>query len=155
MRIFYFQTTQIINIFINNTKKLKNKYYIIKNINNQLTNLPNEIGQLINLQDFNCSYNQLTNLPNEIGQLINLKTILCFNNQLTDLPNEIGQLINLQKLDCSNNQLTNLPDEIKYLNKLIIFKTDNNNFKNLNFSDELKEYLKNKKFTSKNVNFNY
>ena len=132
MRIFYFQTTQIINIFINNTKKLKNKYYIIKNINNQLTNL-----------------------PNEIGQLINLKTILCFNNQLTDLPNEIGQLINLQKLDCSNNQLTNLPDEIKYLNKLIIFKTDNNNFKNLNFSDELKEYLKNKKFTSKNVNFNY
>jgi Leucine-rich repeat (LRR) protein len=93
---------------------------------NQLTSLPNEIGQLINLQLFYCLFNQLTYLPNEIGQLINLKYFYCSSNQLTYLPNEIGQLINLQVFYCLNNQLTYLPNEIGQLINLLEFKYSNN-----------------------------
>ncbi len=62
-----------------------------------------------------CYYNQLTELPNTIDQLINLQTLVCSSNQLTELPNTIGQLTNLQKLHCLSNQLTELPNTIGYL----------------------------------------
>ena len=38
--------------------------------------LPNEIGNLINLQELDCSYNNLKTLPNEIGLLINLTKLV-------------------------------------------------------------------------------
>ena len=41
----------------------------------------------------------LTELPPEIGQLINLQELDLRSNRLTELPPEIGQLINLQELD--------------------------------------------------------
>ncbi len=40
--------------------------------NNHLQTLPAEIGQLVNLTEFNLSRNQLTAVPPEIGQLVNL-----------------------------------------------------------------------------------
>ena len=46
---------------------------IVLNIsNNNIKVLPLKIFKLTNLQKFSCSDNKLTNLPNEIGQLINL-----------------------------------------------------------------------------------
>ena len=49
---------------------INNRYY--------LSTLPKEIGNLINLQKFNCSHNKLTTLPKEIGNLINLQKFICF-----------------------------------------------------------------------------
>ena len=40
---------------------------------NKLTTLPKEIGNLINLQHFDCHLNNLTTLPQEIGKLNNLQ----------------------------------------------------------------------------------
>jgi Leucine-rich repeat (LRR) protein len=68
--------------------------------NNKLTELPKELGNLINLKIFNCSYNNLTELPKELGNLINLKIFNCSYNNLTELPKELGNLINLQEFDC-------------------------------------------------------
>ena len=82
---------------------------------NQLTFLPVEIGQLVNLKALDLSYNQLAFLPAEIVKLVNLQTLYLSNNQLTFLPVEIGQLVNLQTLVLYNNQLTFLPVEIRQL----------------------------------------
>jgi len=78
----------------------------------ELTELPAEIGQLVNLQRLNLSGNQLTTLPPEIGQLVNLQYLNLSSNKLTTLPAEIAQLVNLQDLDLSSNKLTTLPAEI-------------------------------------------
>ena len=77
--------------------------------NNQLTNLPVEIGKLTNLTELDLSRNQLTNLPSEIGKLTNLTELNLSRNQLTNLPVEIGKLTNLTELNLSNNEITNLP----------------------------------------------
>ncbi len=81
----------------------------------QLTTLPPEIGQLLKLQSLTLYGNQLTTLPPEIGQLLNLQSLTLSDNQLTTLPPEIGQLLNLQSLILSDNQLTTLPPEIGQL----------------------------------------
>jgi Leucine-rich repeat (LRR) protein len=57
-----------------------------------LTYLPQEIGQLSQLQWLYLNQNQLTALPAEIGQLSQLQYLYLNQNQLTALPAEIGQL---------------------------------------------------------------
>jgi small GTP-binding protein len=84
----------------------------------QLTTLPPEIGQLVNLTVLKLGANQLTTLPPEIGQLVNLTVLELNGNQLTILPPEIGQLSNLTKLNLAGNQLTTLPPEIGQLSNL-------------------------------------
>ncbi|MBS4171081.1 leucine-rich repeat domain-containing protein [Neochlamydia sp. AcF95] len=88
----------------------KRRGFITKKIN--LTFLPAEIGQLVNLKTLDLQQNSLTSLPPEIGQLSNLQNLYLSSNQLTALPVEIGQLSQLQDLSLSNNQLTVLPVKI-------------------------------------------
>ncbi|WP_082209748.1 COR domain-containing protein [Fischerella sp. PCC 9605] len=78
---------------------------------NELTALPPEIGQLVNLRSLHLSYNQLSTLPTEIGQLVNLQTLHLRDNQLSTLPSEIRQLPNLKKLDLRSNPVP-IPPEI-------------------------------------------
>src|SRR5690606_27169663 len=81
--------------------------------------LPQEIGQLINLEVLNLYENQFTSIPSEIGQLTNLISLRADENQLTSIPSEIGQLNSLAYLDLEDNQITSLPPEIGQLANLI------------------------------------
>ena len=107
---------------------------------NQLTDLPKEIGNLSNLTVLQLSYNQLTELPKEIVNLSNLTELELSNNQLTELPKEIGNLSNLTDLRLSYNQLTELPKEIRNLSNLRRLNLENN--PNLILSIEQKEWIK-------------
>ena len=89
-------------------------------VQNQLTELPREIGQLVNLRGLYVSWNQLTEIPREIGQLVNLRYLSVAHNQLTELPREIGQLVNLEMLFIDGNNLTEIPEEIRLLPNLEI-----------------------------------
>ncbi len=71
------------------------------------------LWQLTSLQELNLSQNQLSQLPAEIGQLTSLQELNLNQNQLSQLPTELGQLINLQTLNISNNpNLLTPPPEI-------------------------------------------
>jgi internalin A len=88
---------------------------------NQLTQVPEAIGQLSNLTELNLFSNQLTQVPEAIGQLSNLTTLHLSNNRLTQVPEAIGQLSNLTELNLWRNQLTEIPsclEELPNLNKL-------------------------------------
>ncbi len=97
----------------------------------QLTALPPEIGQLVNLQSLNLDGNKLSSLPSEIIQLVNLRSLELWNNQLSSLPSEIGQLVNLQMLYLSSNQLSSLPSEIVQLVNLQTLDLSSNQLSNL------------------------
>jgi internalin A len=85
---------------------------------NQLSTLPEVIGQLSQLQELDLSYNQLSTLPEAIGRLSKLQELDLSGNQLSTLPEAIGQLSKLQVLNLSDNQLSTLPEAIQNLERL-------------------------------------
>ena len=98
---------------------------------NKLIQLPVEIGQLTQLTTLNLHCNKLTHLPVEIGQLTQLTTLYLHNNNLTQLPVEIGQLTQLTTLYLSYNKITHLPVEIGQLTQLTVLTLYNNNLTHL------------------------
>jgi Leucine-rich repeat (LRR) protein len=83
-----------------------------------LTELPESIGQLTQLEKLNIKNNQLIKLPESLGQLTLLQSLNCSKNQLTKLPESICQLTQLQELDLSYNRLTTLPESLGKLTLL-------------------------------------
>jgi hypothetical protein len=99
--------------------------------NNELTQLPKCMSRLVNLTRFKCYNNKITHLPNDMGNLINLTSIWCYSNKITHLPNNIGNLVNLDYFDCRNNNLVVIPKEIENLINLEIFDCSKNKLKYL------------------------
>ncbi|MBO1349858.1 MAG: leucine-rich repeat domain-containing protein [Hormoscilla sp. GUM202] len=91
-----------------------------------LTEVPEAIGQLANLQKLELKENQITNLPEAIGQLVNLRVLNVRGNQITSLPEAIGRLVKLQVLDISENQITNLPEAmVELVNLQLLYLQEN------------------------------
>jgi hypothetical protein len=86
--------------------------------NLKLTEVPEAIAALTQLQTLNLSDNQLTELPEAIAALSQLQTLDLSGNQLTELPEAIAALSQLQTLDVGKNQLTTLPISLSNLTKL-------------------------------------
>jgi hypothetical protein len=80
---------------------------------NKLTQLPKEIGNMVNLEKLLLNKNQLTELPKEIGKLKKLKSLSLFDNKVTQLPKEIGDLTNLEELVLARQKLTQLPESLR------------------------------------------
>ena len=72
--------------------------------NNLQGNLPETIGNLINLQRMNLGFNKIQGkLPSSIGNLSNLVSLEIFMNKLEgNIPNEIGNLTTLKSLLANN-----------------------------------------------------
>ncbi|MEH2461168.1 leucine-rich repeat domain-containing protein [Nostoc sp.] len=86
--------------------------------NNELMELPEAIASLIQLQMLNLSNNELTQLPEAIASLTQLQNLDLSNNELMELPEAIASLTQLQNLDLSNNELTQVPEAIASLTQL-------------------------------------
>ncbi|MEH2337510.1 leucine-rich repeat domain-containing protein [Nostoc sp.] len=86
--------------------------------NNQLTELPEAIASLTQLQNLDLSNNELTQVPEAIASLVQLQNLDLSNNELTQVPEAIASLVQLQNLDLSNNELTQVPEAIASLIQL-------------------------------------
>lgn len=86
---------------------------------NQLTALPKEIGSLAKLEILELERNPIEIFPREIGELINLKRlVVAYDLSLGFIPQEIFQLTNLEFFVFHDAQLTAIPPEINQLHKL-------------------------------------
>ncbi|XP_067417655.1 E3 ubiquitin-protein ligase LRSAM1 isoform X2 [Emydura macquarii macquarii] len=85
---------------------------------NQLTSLPDDIGQLTYLQVLNLERNLLKSLPQSIGDLAQLQTLNVKGNKLKELPATLGGLRSLRTLDVSENLLRELPQGLAHIRTL-------------------------------------
>ncbi|KAG4101490.1 L domain-like protein [Neocallimastix lanati (nom. inval.)] len=91
--------------------------------------IPEDIGNLLNLEDLQISDNNLTGpIPDSIGKLSKLKTLILSKNQLSGpIPSTIGGLSDITMLNLSYNQLSGtIPDTISGMTSLMGFNLRNN-----------------------------
>ena len=84
----------------------------------RLSQLPESLWQLSQLQVLYLNGNQLTAVPEALGQLSQLQWLSLSGNQLTAVPEALGQLSQLEELDLSSNQLTDVPETFRRLTSL-------------------------------------
>jgi len=95
-------------------------------IDQQLSQLPDNIGQLSELRSLFIEKHDLTELPDSFTMLANLKHLYISNNWLTSLPEEFGDLTNLETLDLGYNQLVSIPESIGDLENIVYLFLFNN-----------------------------
>lgn len=95
---------------------------------NYLTVLPDLLSPLTQLQSLNLSNNELTVLPDLLGQLTQLQSLNLSLNKLIQLPTWIGELTQLRSLDLSYNNLVDLPESIGQLPRLSELQLTGNRF---------------------------
>jgi len=97
----------------------------------RLTDLPESLGQLTQLQSLNLSNNRLTALPECLDQLTQLQSLNLTGNQLTALPEWLGHLTRLQELSLGNNKLAEAPPVLQAFKNLRILRLYRNDLRNV------------------------
>lgn len=82
-------------------------------------------GWALPLQDL------LTEIPDEVFELEDLEALYLNGNLITSIPESISKLKKLRTLDLTSNELENLPDSISDLNELRALYLRNNRFSSL------------------------
>jgi Leucine-rich repeat (LRR) protein len=98
---------------------------------NQLKVLPKSLGQLSQLAELDVGRNDLTALPESFAQLKQLQSLTLSENELSELPESIGQLSQLTILDLGANQLTELPESFEKLDRLTALDVGENQLSSL------------------------
>ena len=98
---------------------------------NNFSTLPECVGQLVNLEWLSLNHNNFSTLPECVGQLIWLKELFLSYNNFSTLPEWFGQLANLKRLYISNNNISTLPECVGQLVNLLSIYLSNNNLSTL------------------------
>lgn len=77
-----------------------------------------DVSRLPNLATLHMENNQLTHLPDSIGQCPSLTKLICSTNMLTSLPSSLQHLKKVQRLDFGNNVIKKVPAVIGRLRTL-------------------------------------
>ncbi|MFA6562972.1 MAG: COR domain-containing protein [Verrucomicrobiia bacterium] len=83
-----------------------------------LTELPESLGQLKQLQTLDLSTNRLTALPESLPKLMQLRKLIAYSNEFTSLPESVSKLSLLEELHLGNNPLSTLPEMLGNLTQL-------------------------------------
>ncbi|KAK4393912.1 Plant intracellular Ras-group-related LRR protein 4 [Sesamum angolense] len=98
---------------------------------NQLKSLPRTIARLVCLQELDLSSNGLSVLPETIGSLVSLKKLNVETNDLEEIPHTIGQCASLKELHADYNRLKALPEAVGRIGSLEILTVRYNNIRQL------------------------
>ena len=79
---------------------------------NNLSEIPDTIGNLKNLKRIDIYESPITMLPDSICNLLNLTHISIERTNVISLPDDIGNLTSLEYLNISYTKITELPDSI-------------------------------------------
>lgn len=93
---------------------------------NQFKFLPESIGELSSLIEFQAENCRLVALPQQLGDLKQLKILRLSNNRLREIGKEIGGLNSLQELYLKGNALLEIPNSIGDLKQLMILDLEDN-----------------------------
>jgi len=86
--------------------------WILSLSDNQLTELPGWLCQLTELQHLDLSANRFAVLPQQLAQLTRLRTLVLSSNCLTALPEFLRKLPSLEKLYLHGNEALGLPSDV-------------------------------------------
>ena len=92
----------------------------------KLTDLPNKINFLVNLEDLNLDHNDFDIFPENICELPSLKRLSLAFNKLNDLPKNLDKLRDLESLDLSSNKFEKMPPYIYSLKRSTFLSIQNN-----------------------------
>lgn len=98
---------------------------------NEIEVISPEIGNFVNLVEFDCNRNGITELPDSIRYLRNLQVLDISNNPLKCLPSGLTQLRALTELTLNDLSLEALPEDIGNLANLRSFQARDNLIKNI------------------------
>ncbi|XP_078082206.1 E3 ubiquitin-protein ligase LRSAM1 [Mustelus asterias] len=85
---------------------------------NQLTSLPEDMGQMVSLQVLNVEQNHLKFLPNSLATLTQLQTLNVKGNRIRKLPESLSGLRSLRTFDISQNRIQILPQDLAHTHTL-------------------------------------
>jgi Leucine-rich repeat (LRR) protein len=83
-----------------------------------LSKFPLAVIYLQNLETLNLWNNKISNIPDELYNVISLKSLTIGNNNLNYLSPKISQLINLESFESSSTNISVYPKAMKKLKKL-------------------------------------
>lgn len=86
--------------------------------NKNIIELPDEIGDLIDLKVLNLSYNNIVSIPDSICKLENLEELYLLRNQIQKLPANFCSFSKLKLLDVSYNPIVKFPKNIGHCEQL-------------------------------------
>ncbi|XP_072422474.1 LOW QUALITY PROTEIN: E3 ubiquitin-protein ligase LRSAM1 [Chiloscyllium punctatum] len=85
---------------------------------NDLSSLPEDMGQLLSLQVLNVEQNLLKSLPNSLATLAQLQTLNLKGNRIRKVPESLSGLRSLRTLDISQNRIQILPQDLAHIRTL-------------------------------------
>lgn len=85
---------------------------------NEITEVPEDIGSLAMLEELSFAFNHLSSFPSSLALLQRLTHLDLAGNQIAKVPDVLGSLHKLQVLDLSRNHIVTLPDSITSLTSL-------------------------------------
>lgn len=84
-----------------------------------MEDLPESIGELKNLKLLNASSTNITAVPESIGNCENLVILDLHSTDITEIPDSVTSLKNLKSLDLGYTKITALPEDIGALSELV------------------------------------
>lgn len=125
---------QFLGVFPREILEGNKQLKILRLFQNSLTEIPDDIDRLENLEELYLGKNKLTRLPETLCNLKKLKILSVQYNDLESLPENLGDLENLEQLIVNQNQLKYLPESIGKLKKLQSIQVNFNKLEELPIS---------------------
>ena len=98
---------------------------------NSITEVDENIGDLVKLKDLDLSCNKLVKIAPQIEKCTNIKRLILSQNQLDHIPKNVFRILELSIFDASNNCLRGLPPAICFCQSLIELHVGHNHIETL------------------------